>query len=98
MCGIVGHARSEASWSLGECRPEFRWDQQKQSVASLSVGRLCSGADVYLAAGKMLCLGLRSPLTVAQRLSSKGFYPAACALFVIWGPLIPGDVLGVFEA
>ena len=57
------------------------------------------GAEVYLGAWRWSAWGAWSawlcahPLTIAQCLSSKGFYPAACALFVIRGPLIPGDVL-----
>lgn len=57
------------------------------------------GAEVYLRAWRWSAWGAWSawvcahPPTVAQCLSSKGFYPTACALFVIRGLLIPGDVL-----
>lgn len=62
-------------------------------LASCVRGRGLPGGLEVVCLGSLVCLGLCSPPTVAQCLSSKGFYPTACALFVIRGLLVPGDVL-----
>lgn len=104
ICRIAGYARGLAIAGGVSALIQMRLAVEKAICGFSASYQAELWADVYLGAWRWSAWGAWSarvcarPHLIAQCWSSKGVYPTACALFVIGGPLIPGDVLGFFEA